>query len=247
MRADDRATARFERDRKSGAAELARRAATLIHRAVRRGVPAKDLQRLRRRVARAHPTMAAVWNAAHADDPLAFVTQSRTGASSAARAARRLLSRRRIVTVSYSSSVLDALSGSPRAIYVAESLPGGEGTRMAAALRRRGIPARVIPDAAMAAWVARAAAVVFGADAVTARGIVNKIGSRLLALAARAEGIPCYVVTDTSKFAVPPTRFPSPRLSPDGRFEWVELELITRVITERGLLTPRFVEVLLKT
>lgn len=244
MRSLAQSLARFARDRTSGAAQLARLAATIIAEAERYGLPARQLRRIRRRLALAHPAMAAVWNAAHAEDPQVFVTRSRHGSAAAARVARRLLSRKRVVTISFSSTILEALRGSRRFVCVAESRPGGEGARMVRALRRRGAHARVIPDSAVAAWVARAGAVVLGADAVTAHGVVNKIGSRLLALAARAEDLPCYVVSDTSKFAVPPHRFPAPRLSPDGRFESVELDLITRVITERGLLTPRFVELL---
>jgi translation initiation factor 2B subunit (eIF-2B alpha/beta/delta family) len=188
--------------------------------------------------------MAAVWNAAHASDPVGFAQGLRSARQQAARRARRLLSRHAVVTLSYSSTVVAALGGRTVPVSVALSLPGGEGARTVRALRRRGTPATIIPDAAMAAHVARARAVVLGADAVTARGVINKVGSRLLALAARAERLPCYVVTDTGKFAAPPARFPEPRLPPDGLFERVELDLITRIVTERGLLTPRSVELL---
>lgn len=46
--------------------------------------------------------------------------------------------------------------------------------------------------------------VLLGADAVTATAAVNKAGSRLLALAAREAGVPCYVAADTWKLCPGP-------------------------------------------
>jgi translation initiation factor 2B subunit (eIF-2B alpha/beta/delta family) len=224
----------FERNRRSGAAELAREAVAILQAARARSANAATLNRLRRRLARAHPTMAAVWNAAHAAEPREFLKAIAVAWRRAARNARRLLpSSGTVVTLSYSSTVVAALQRRRGQVIVAESLPGGEGERMARALRRRGTRAIVVPDATVAAWVTEADAVVFGADAVTRRGVINKVGSRLLALAARAERCPCYVVADTSKFALPGSRFPLPDLGPGDVFEYVALALVTRVITER--------------
>lgn len=224
----------FERERRSGAAELAREAVAILAAARARGVPAGALTRLRRRLAAAHPTMASVWNAVHASDPRAFLRAQTVAWRRAARNARRALPRGgTIVTLSYSSTVLATLERRRGRVIVAQSLPGGEGERMARALRRRGARATTVPDATLAAWVAEADAVIFGADAVTRRGVINKVGSRLLALAAKAERLPCYVVTDRSKFTLPPSRFPVPRLRPGDWFEYTGFGLITRVITER--------------
>jgi translation initiation factor 2B subunit (eIF-2B alpha/beta/delta family) len=182
--------------------------------------------------------MAAVWNAAHAPDPTRFLKELQTGWRRAARAARRLLPRRgTIVTLSYSATVLESLRGIRGRVVVAESLPGGEGARTAARLRAARTAATVVPDATLSQWAATADAVVLGADAVTRRGVINKVGSRLLALAARAERTPCYVIADTSKFALRTSRFPLPVLGADDLFEYVEFGLIRRVVTERGPLT----------
>lgn len=230
----ERRIRKFERNRQSGAAELAREAVTILEAARGRGVDAGTLNRLRSRLARAHPTMAAVWNAAHAAEPREFLKVIAVAWRRAARNARRLLpSSGTVVTLSYSSTVVAALERRRGQVIVAESLPGGEGERTARALRRRGTRAMVVPDATVAAWVAVADAVVFGADAVTRRGVINKVGSRLLALAAKAERCPCYVVTDSSKFTLPSSPFPLPRLRPGDLFEYTDLSLITRVITER--------------
>lgn len=225
---------RFEQNRRSGAAELARAALAILTAARARGVPAGALTRLRRRLAATHPTMASVWNAVHAPDPGAFLRAQSLAWHRAARNARRALPRGgTIVTLSYSSTVLATLERRRGRVIVAQSLPGGEGERLARTLRRCGAWATTVPDATMAAWVAEADAVVFGADAVTRRGVINKVGSRLLALAARAARCPCYVVTDTSKFTLPSSPFPLPQLGPADLFEYVERRLITRLITER--------------
>jgi translation initiation factor 2B subunit (eIF-2B alpha/beta/delta family) len=94
----------------------------------------------------------------------------------------------------------------------------------------------------MGQWAAAADAVLLGADAVTPRGIINKVGSRLLALAARAERVPCYVVADGSKLAPAASGFPLPLLGPGALFEYVEWSLISRLITERGGLSSWLVE-----
>lgn len=186
--------------------------------------------------------MAAVWNAAHAPDPERFLIDMQAGWRRAIEHARRLLPQAgSLVTLSYSSTVLETLRGSGAKVVVGESLPGGEGARTAEALSRSGTAATVVPDATLGQWAAAADAVLLGADAVTPRGVINKVGSRLLALAAKVERTPCYVVADSSKFRLPRSAFPLPLLGPADLFEYVELDLIERVITEQGALTGRLV------
>ncbi len=234
--------ARFESDRASGSSELARQATQLLAQARHSELDGDALQALQARLARAHPTMAAVWNATRAPEPERFLEEMRTNWRRTVAHARRLLPRSGvIVTLSYSATVLEALAGTTARVVVAESLPGGEGARTVDALKRTGTAATVVPDATLGQWAAAADAAILGADAVTTRGVINKVGSRRLALAAKVERTPCYVVADKSKFAVPPCPFPLPLLGPDHVFEYVELDLIQRVITEQGALTGRLV------
>jgi translation initiation factor 2B subunit (eIF-2B alpha/beta/delta family) len=237
------AVVRFAQDRSSGSSELARAAARLLAAARRAGLGSRDLERLGARLVQAHPTMAAVWNVVHAADAERLIRQIRRHTRLAARHARRLLPPGGlIVTISYSATVIEALRGSSARVIVARSLPGGEGERTAERLKANGLWAAVMPDAAMGQWAAAADAVLLGADAVTPRGIVNKVGSRLLALAARAERVPCYVVADGSKLAPAASGFPLPLLGPGALFEYVEWGLISRLITERGELSGRLAE-----
>lgn len=75
------------------------------------------------------------------------------------------------------------------------------------ALVRHSAPAAAsISSAAVQAglFVGEADLVLVGADAVTPEAVVNKAGTRLLALAARAAGVPMYVATDSGKLSPGP-------------------------------------------
>ncbi|GBD31592.1 MAG: hypothetical protein KatS3mg081_1302 [Gemmatimonadales bacterium] len=243
----ERAIRQVETDRRSGASQIARSVARILAEARSRNFSDAELEDLRLRLARSHPTMAAVWNAAHAADPERFLHLLQARQQRAVRHARQLLrGARLVITLSYSSSVIETLAGLKAGVIVGQSLPGGEGKRTAAVLKRSGIDARAAPDATLHSWIPAADAVLLGADAITRRGAVNKIGSRSLALVARVERCPCYVVADSSKFPLAPKPFPPPLLGPGARFEYVELSLLTRVITEAGALTPRVIERLVR-
>ncbi len=243
----ERAARRVEQDRGSGASEIARAVARILVEARSRNLSVEELESLRLRLARSHPTMAAVWNAAHASDPDRFLKLLEKRRRRAVIHAQRLLrGTRLVITLSYSSGVVDTLSGIKASVIVGQSLPGGEGKRTAAVLGQRGIRTRIVPDSTLSSWIPAADAVLLGADAVTHRGAVNKIGSRSLALVAQVERCPCYVVADTTKFPLAPKPFPPPLLGPGAWFEYVELALLTRVITEAGALTPRVIERLVR-
>lgn len=219
-------------DRSSGAAELAVQVALELAEARARGVPARRLVAMGRRAVAAHPAMGSIWNAVHAKDPLAFARGLVRGKATTVRRARALLPRRaRIVTLSYSSTVLAVLSRRDFRVTVLESRPGDEGRRTARSLRQRGVDARVVPDSAVSRAVADARVVVVGADAVTRRIVVNKVGTLPLALAARHARVPLFVVADLSKW-VPEDWLP-PRRALEPLFEAVPRRLVTRIISER--------------
>jgi translation initiation factor eIF-2B subunit delta len=221
---------RFLSDRKSGAAELAQTALTIMDEARHRDATPAQLDRLAQRLCRAHPTMASVWNAVHAPEPAAFARALRHGVRETVRAARRHLpARAEVLTLSYSSTVLAALSRRDLRIVVAESLPGGEGRATARRLSRKGITARVVPDAMMAVAAHRVDCAVVGADAVTPDTVINKVGTRLLALACRDAGIPCYVLADSSKTVSP--EWPLPDLTRHRLFEATPRHIFAAVVS----------------
>ncbi len=105
----------------------------------------------------------------------------------------------------------------------------------------------------MALFVREAEAVVVGADSVQPDGsLVNKVGTHLLALAARAEKVPLYVLADTLKVAAPsqPKRFAAEegKRQEVSRQRWLEVRnvyfevtparLVTAYVTEEGVRKP---------
>lgn len=110
---------------------------------------------------------------------------------------------RTIMTHSLSSTVLAvfrALKDSGLEVIVTESRPLCEGRRLAEQLSRWEVPVTYITDAQMGLFVARADAVLVGADSLLADGsVVNKSGTYPLALLAREQAVPFYVCCESFK------------------------------------------------
>jgi translation initiation factor 2B subunit (eIF-2B alpha/beta/delta family) len=85
-------------------------------------------------------------------------------------------------------------------VLFTESRPGLEGHRLAEHLAKLGIPAQLISEAQMGQFVSQAQVALTGADAVLGDGsVVNKVGTYLLALAAREHRVPFYVCYESFK------------------------------------------------
>lgn len=134
--------------------------------------------------------------------------QVRTWADAATDATTRnaiaaLGDRRRLMTHSISSTVSRILLRMPRKgldVVVTESRPALEGWNLASTLAREDVPVTYITDAQMGLFVKEVDAVVIGADALLPDGaVVNKSGTYLLALAARAADVPLYVCAESFK------------------------------------------------
>jgi translation initiation factor eIF-2B subunit delta len=169
-------------------------------------------------------------------------------------AARSIAPRDTIMTYSYSSTVVELLSRlKTRRAIISEARPLGEGLAQARELRSAGIAVTFITEAQIALFVQEADAVIVGADTILPEGdLINKIGTRLLALAANDAGIPFYSVTETLKVAAPSE--PMPFAPEEGRrreitsARWLEVRnvyfeatpgrLLTGYITEDGIIKP---------
>ena len=132
----------------------------------------------------------------------------------AAHAARLLGPGRTVMTHSFSSTVVEvcrSLKDAGLRMIVTESRPLNEGGRLAERLSAWKVPAVYITDAQMGLFVARADAVLVGADSVLADGsVINKAGTGLLALAAREHRVPFYVCCESFKWRA--TEEPPPEL-----------------------------------
>ncbi|MCA1954385.1 MAG: S-methyl-5-thioribose-1-phosphate isomerase [Anaerolinea sp.] len=155
-------------------------------------------------------------------------------------------------------------------VLVDETRPRLQGARLTAwELAQYGIPHALIVDGAAGYFLRRGEVqkVFFGADRVAANGdVANKVGSYMLALAARANDVPVYSVmpTSTIDMSLPdgdliPIEERDPQevlglqlngdvVTPPGSaarnpaFDVTPHELLTALVTERGVVYPPFVE-----
>ncbi|MBI5877777.1 MAG: hypothetical protein HZB53_09010 [Chloroflexi bacterium] len=157
---------------------------------------------------------------------------------------------------SHSSTVVAALlrahgAGKRFGVVCTEARPQYDGVQMARRLAAEGIAVEVIADAAAAVFVEGFYTVLVGADAVTPQGIMNKVGTLGMALAARQFGVPFYCFAGTEKFLPAGAAIaieekdpaeivpPEPNLSGYNiYFDMTPLDLVTKVFTEDGPLTP---------
>lgn len=163
-----------------------------------------------------------------------------------------------VLTHSYSSTVVAALIGARdqiERVVVTESRPLYEGRATARELAAAGLHVSLITDAQAGVFVRDAQVVVVGADSVLEDGsVVNKAGTSLLALAARAAKAPLYVVAETLKIAPWPARdvqledndpsevastVPADVHVHNVYFDRTPARLVTGLVTERGVLTRR--------
>jgi ribose 1,5-bisphosphate isomerase len=182
---------------------------------------------------------------------------SRMTAAAAARGAQLITDKAVVLTHSRSSTVLASLlgaasSGRSFSLIATESRPMLEGRQVAEVISNAGIHVTVIVDAAATQVMNTVDLFLVGADRVTPEHVLNKIGTTMIALAARSRGIPAYCLADTSKFtgerstAELPAR-PDAEVWPDSPagisiinryFEEVPIDLFTGIVTEGGPLEP---------
>ncbi|HXF38053.1 MAG TPA: S-methyl-5-thioribose-1-phosphate isomerase [Actinomycetota bacterium] len=158
------------------------------------------------------------------------------------------------------------LEGRGIRVLVDETRPVWQGARLTAwELTLLGIPFALVADAAAASLMraGEVGAVVVGADRIAANGdVANKVGTYGLAVLARHHDVPFYVAAPTSTIdpATPsgdrivveerdPAEVTAPLgipVAPEGTparnpaFDVTPAELLTAIVTERGVLRPPF-------
>ena len=247
----DARLARFERNRVSGAVDLAIEALSIGDEWIAAG---GDLAKLADRLASMHPAIATIANVAallvsdRSEDEAApaRIEQARRsfveGNTLIARNLRTLIAPgSTIVTLSNSSTVRTAVEAlGVEAIYVLESYPGGEGAQLAQQLReagRTGLGVHLIPDAAMGNIVPEVDCALVGIDTFDRAGtILHKVGTLPLALCCRHFHKPLFAAghslkrVDYDMEAVP--------AEPEGEaqlFDRTPAEFITKLVTELNL------------
>lgn len=156
-------------------------------------------------------------------------------------------------------------SGKRLSVIATETRPVMQGSRLTAfELQHDGIDVSLIPDTAVGHMMARGTIrrVIVGADRVLRTGhVFNKIGTYQVAILAKKHKIPFYVAAPLSTFDFESSpedvvieersidevvKVGKKRIAPKGvrvfnpAFDMTPPELITGIITERGILVPPF-------
>ncbi len=153
-------------------------------------------------------------------------------------------------------------SGKQIKVICDETRPLGQGARLSVwEMQQENIPVKLIVDSAAGYLMQQGKIdkVIIGADRVTRGGVANKIGSLMVALAAKRYNIPFYVAAPLSTFDTEKNieeivieergreevlYYGKSRIAPKNTevinpaFDIVPNDLITGIITEKGILEP---------
>ncbi|HEX75579.1 MAG TPA: hypothetical protein G4O12_03235 [Dehalococcoidia bacterium] len=149
-----------------------------------------------------------------------------------------------VITCSYSSTMCQAfeLAKQKRTnfqVIIAESNSEGKtyGEITAEQLKQQGIPVEAIPDEDIKLDISKTTKALVGADSILVDGsLINGIPTHRLAQAATETKIPFYTVCETAKFDAQSHQGKQPKLEPG--FDEIPPNLITAIITERGIIKP---------
>lgn len=163
-----------------------------------------------------------------------------------------------IFTHCHSTNVINALiyakkKGRKFEVYNTETRPLFQGRKTARDLRKAKIKVTMFVDSALGIALSKEQGtkkvdiVFLGADALTKNGIINKVGSEVIARIAKQEKIPVYIIADSWKFTKKKIPLESRKLNelwdkaPKGiklrnpAFEFIDKKYITGVISDRKI------------
>jgi translation initiation factor 2B subunit (eIF-2B alpha/beta/delta family) len=168
-----------------------------------------------------------------------------------------------VFAYSFSSTVVSSLMNarSQRKFFrvvCTEARPSVEGRKLATMLASNGIEVIHTFDSAMGLILPQVRVAFMGCDAVARPGIVNKVGSWLLALACRELNIPLYALAGTEKFVEDERLFefedyerPGSEIWPDApsgvrvmnkQYELIPFSWLAGLVTEHGILQEDGIE-----
>lgn len=183
---------------------------------------------------------------------------------------RMIASGDKVATFSTSGSVMEILkkaveNGKDMTAVAFEARPNAEGYRTLEEISSLGISVAFGCDVLLCKLVPGSSKFFIGADAISSTGeVYAKTGSYLAALVCREFGIPFYVAADTSKFdtmsllgfpikdsyrpakEVTNQRIPENSQIVNISFELIPSNLISGIITEKGLISPCAVSLMME-
>ncbi len=165
-----------------------------------------------------------------------------------------------IFTHCHSTNVVNALiyaknKGKKFEVYNTETRPLYQGRKTSRELKKAGIPVTQFVDSAVSValsgeqGIKKVSKVFLGADAITKKGIINKIGSEVIAQIAKNQKIPVYIIADSWKFTKKNLSFEQRKLNEvwnnapknikikNPAFEFVDKKYIKAIVSEFGVLS----------
>lgn len=163
-----------------------------------------------------------------------------------------------IFTHCHSTNVINSLVytkkyGKNFEVYNTETRPLFQGRKTLSELNNAGIKVTMFIDSAMLLAISnkkgkKVNKIMIGADALTKKGIINKVGSGILAELAKKYKIPFYIIADSWKYSNKKIPIENRSLNEvwdkapkkfkikNPAFEFVNKKYITKIITELGIL-----------
>jgi len=160
----------------------------------------------------------------------------------------------KIMTHCHSGEALSVIKqawkeGKKITVYATETRPKYQGIITAKELSKLGIPTILITDSAAGYYMDKVDALIVGTDAIRKEGVVNKIGTYMMALTAYQHKKPIYFVGNTLKLDKRKKIIIEMRSEDEvyRKIKGVEIEnpafditpwkYVTRIITEKGVMT----------
>ena len=165
-----------------------------------------------------------------------------------------------IFTHCHSSNVINSLIYSKKKrkkfeVYNTETRPLFQGRKTARELRKKRIKVTMFVDSALGVALSREQGtkkvdkIFLGADAILKKGVINKVGSEVIAQIAKNQKIPVYIVADSWKFTNKKTPIENRKLNEvwdkapknikikNPAFEFIQKKYIKAIISELGTLS----------
>ena len=164
-----------------------------------------------------------------------------------------------LFTHCHSTNVINALiyskkKGKKFEVYNTETRPLFQGRRTAKELKRNKIKVTMFVDSALGIALSKEQGtkkvnkIFLGADALTKKGVINKVGSEVIAQIAKNQNIPFYIVADSWKYTNKDLSIEQRELNEvwdkalehikikNPAFEFVDKKYITGIVTELGIM-----------
>ncbi len=165
-----------------------------------------------------------------------------------------------IFTHCHSSNVINALIFAKKQkknfeVYNTETRPLFQGRKTSRELKKAGVKVTQFVDSALGVALSKEQGtkktnkVFLGADAILKKGIINKIGSEVIAQIAKNQKVPVYIIADSWKFTKENIKIEQRSLNEvwdkapkkikikNPAFEFVPKKYIKTIVSELGILT----------